>query len=196
MHNSQKSRLITGDMWRIISEVFPQAVAHKYEQKRDDALGNCQECLLENEEDRQDKSRAKKDTPKGPLCKIHIHEIHSGLDVVVATSLIIAEISSDQETQQTSSNGRPKRSRKARGDKGSFPTLEIEMALDGNLAHFKLLLNQSKGKKLFDQRLVLISPGSSVEAQELTKDSDRKTMKELVASISSDVKETKYYCGL
>ena len=189
MHNSQKSRLITGDMWRIISEVFPQAVAHKYEQKRDDALGSCQKCLLENEEDRQDKSRAKKDTPKGPLCKIHIHEIDNGLDIVVATSLIMLEISSDQETQQTSSNGRPKRSRKARGDKGSFPTLEIEMALDGNLAHFKLLLNQ-KGKKLFDQRLFLISPGSSVEAQELTKDSDRKTMKELVASISSDVKET------
>lgn len=60
MHNSQNSRLITGDMWRIISEVFPEAVAHRYEHPRDDALGSCQKCLLENEEDGQDKSRAKR----------------------------------------------------------------------------------------------------------------------------------------
>jgi len=139
---------------------------------------------------KQVKRPAKKEpveeAPKGPLCKIHIHEIDSGSDIVVATSLIMLDISSDQETQQTSSNGRPQRSRKARGDKGSFPTHELEMALDGNLAHFRLLLHQSKGKKLFDQRLFLISPGSSVEAQELLPgESNLKTMQELAASGSS-----------
>lgn len=136
---------------------------------------------------KQVKRPAKKEpveeAPKGPLCKIHIHEINSGSDVVVATSLIMLDISSDQETQQPSTDGRPRRSRKVHGNKACFPTHELDMALDGNLAHFRLLLNQSKGKKLFDQRLFLICPGSSVEAQELLSgESNLKTMQELAAS--------------
>ena len=38
---------------------------------------------------------------------------------------------------------------------------DIEMALDGNLAHFKLLLHQSKGKDLYGQRLFLLNTSAS-----------------------------------
>ena len=115
---------------------------------------------------KQVKRPAKKDpgeeAPKGPLCKIHIHQIDSGSDDLLATSLIKIDI--------------------------RFPTHELEMALDGNLAYFRLLLKQNKGKKLFNQRLFLICSDSSVEAQELLPDkSNLKTMQELAASGSSNV---------
>jgi len=123
--------------------------------------------------------------PKGPLCKVLVHEIESNMDIEVSASKIMLEVN-DDNTITSSSNGRPRRSRKARGERGNgFPIYEVEMALDGNLAHFRLLLNQSKYKKLFGQRLFLLrtspSPLFDESTEELTHVSNRKTIHEIIS---------------
>ena len=135
---------------------------------------------------KQPKRQSKKveeEESKGPLCKVIVHEVDSGSDIEVAASLIMMDVKQEKE-MLVSATGRPRRSRKARGD--SFgggtggPVHEIEMALDGNLAHFRLLLNQSKDKKLYGQRLYLIRDESSVEELEAGSN-NIKTMQEIIS---------------
>ncbi len=106
------------------------------------------------------------EAPKGPLCKIVVHETDNETDIEVAASSIVAELSKEN-SHTSAATGRPRRSRKARGGGvGGFPMHEIEMALDGNLAHFRLLLLQEKGKKLCGQQLILLNtePSASQES--------------------------------
>ena len=50
MHKRQQARLISADLHEKISKAFPLALSHCYEVQRDDALGNCEECLRDKEE--------------------------------------------------------------------------------------------------------------------------------------------------
>mmetsp|Transcript_12522 Transcript_12522/g.23139 ORF Transcript_12522/g.23139 Transcript_12522/m.23139 type:complete len:710 (+) Transcript_12522:254-2383(+) len=129
--------------------------------------------------------------PKGPLCKVFVHEVENGMDIDVSASQIMLDVSQNNTALSSSSTGRPRRSRKARGGGGGggFPLYEVEMALDGNLAHFRLLLHQSKSKKLFGQRLFLLrisSSASEESAEELPPGSNLKTIQDIIAGSPSD----------
>ena len=131
------------------------------------------------------KAEPVEEAPKGPLCKVIVHEVDNGADATVAASSIMLDVSAEKE-MLASNNGRPRRSRKARGDGGGgFPVHEIEMALDGNLAHFRLLLHQ-RDKKLYGQRLFLLRNDASEEVEELfSGSSNLKTMQEIALSTSN-----------
>jgi hypothetical protein len=121
--------------------------------------------------------------PKGPLCKAVVHQVENGTSIDVAASSIMINASS-AESPPLSATGRPRRSCQARGT-GVYSIEDIEMALDGNLAHLRLLLHQFKGKKLYGQRLFLLYMISTqVEVKELTFDDNLKTMHDL-ATISA-----------
>lgn len=118
----------------------------------------------------------------GPVCKIFVHQIESGADVDVAASQIILNALSN-EVQEATDQRRRLRKRKA---KGMFPVHELEMALDGNLAHFRLLLHQVSRESACNQRLYML-PRLSHESSvtELTHSSDEETMLELISKTSS-----------
>lgn len=120
------------------------------------------------------------EAPKGPLCRALVHEIESNVDVGVAADMIRCDVENNNEPQ--SSGGRPRRSRKAKGgSEGGFPADEIEMALDGNLAHLRLLLHQSKGKKLAGQRLHMLHTSTSdQQVSELDNGSNLKSLQEII----------------
>ena len=114
----------------------------------------------------------------GPICKVFVHQIESGMSVEVAASQIVLTLSSN-EVEDAPNQGRRLRKRKARG---SFPTHEIEMALDGNLAHFRLLLHQVSRESVCNQRLFMLPqalPDSSIT--ELSHGSDEDTMLDLIS---------------
>lgn len=118
------------------------------------------------------------EVPNGPLCKAVVHQVENGTSIEVAASSIMINASS-AESPLLSATGRPRRSCKARGT-GVYSVEDIEMALDGNLAHLRLLLHQLKGKKLYGQRLFLLYMISTqVEVKELTLDDNLKTMHDL-----------------
>ena len=94
------------------------------------------------------------EVPNGQLCKAVVHQVENGTSIEVAASSIMINASS-AESPLLSATGRPRRSCKARGT-GVYSVEDIEMALDGNLAHLRLLLHQLKGKKLYKQRLFLL----------------------------------------
>mmetsp|Transcript_20083 Transcript_20083/g.42088 ORF Transcript_20083/g.42088 Transcript_20083/m.42088 type:complete len:1210 (+) Transcript_20083:2-3631(+) len=126
---------------------------------------------------------------KGPLCKVFVHKVENDMAIDVSASQIAVAMSNDNDPL-IPSNGRPRRSRKARGEGGGsgFPVHEIEMALDGNLAHFRLLLHQSKTEQLFGQRLFLLRVEHSVfeeQTEELTHKSDLKTIHEIISGTTS-----------
>jgi hypothetical protein len=121
--------------------------------------------------------------PKGPLCKAFVYQVENGTLIDNAASSIMINASSS-ESSPLSATGRPRRSCKARRT-GVYSVEDIEMALEGNLAHLRLLLHQFKGKKLYGQRLFLLYMISSrVEVKELTFDDNLKTMHDL-ATISA-----------
>jgi len=127
--------------------------------------------------------------PKGPLCKVLVHKVENDMAIDVSASQIAVAMSNDNDPL-IPSNGRPRRSRKARGEGGGsgFPVHEIEMALDGNLAHFRLLLHQSKNEQLFGQRLFLLRVEHSVfeeQTEELTHKSNLKTIHEIISGATS-----------
>jgi hypothetical protein len=123
------------------------------------------------------------EVPNGQLCKAVVHQVENGTSIEVAASSIMINASS-AESPLLSATGRPRRSCKARGT-GVYSVEDIEMALDGNLAHLRLLLHQLKGKKLYGQRLFLLYMISTqVEVKELTLDDNLKTMHDL-AKISA-----------
>jgi hypothetical protein len=120
------------------------------------------------------------ETPIGLLCKALVYQVESGTSIDVAASSIMINASSD-ESPPITATGRPRRSCKARGnDVGVYSVEDIEMALDGNLAHLRLLLHQFKGKKLYGQRLFLFYLNlNDVEVKELTHEDNLKTMHDL-----------------
>lgn len=130
---------------------------------------------------------------EGPMCKIFVYEVESDTSIDVAASLIAVDIS--EESAPTSvASGRPRRSRKYRGGEGRFPVDELDMAVDGNLAHLRLLLHQIKGKKLRGQKLFLLrmSPSmckSELSYEELDSTSNVKSMHEIVFGSSSTNEE-------
>lgn len=114
----------------------------------------------------------------GPICKIYVHQIERGINIDVAASTIALNASSN-EAQEATNQRRGLRKRKA---KGTFPVHEVEMALDGNLAHFRLLLYQVSRENVRNQRLYMMSQqmhDSSVT--ELTHKSDEVTMLDLIS---------------
>ena len=131
------------------------------------------------------------EAPKGPLCKIFVHEVENGTSVDVAASSIMVNVFSNNSPSLTVT-GRPRRSRKARGEEGCiYSTEDFEMALDGNLAHLRLLLHHYKGKKLLRQRLFLLhicSPEGKEKpsAKELTHEYNIKSMHEIAISFAHD----------
>ena len=131
-----------------------------------------------------DKDETIDEAPQGPLCKVFVHEIENGVELDVAASIIMAN-ASNENTPSVTATGRPRRSRKARGDEGVYSVEEVEMALDGNLAHLRLLLHQCKGKKIQGQRLYLLHT-SSPECEdapsftELADESNKKRMHEII----------------
>jgi hypothetical protein len=52
MHNSRSVRIISGDVWRSIKHVFTKALAHPFQCKTIDAMGNCELCHAEAMEER------------------------------------------------------------------------------------------------------------------------------------------------
>ena len=117
----------------------------------------------------------------GSICKVIVHQIESGMSVEVAASQIVLTLSSN-EVEEAPNQGRRLRKRKARG---SFPMHEIEMALDGNLAHFRLLLHQVSRESVFNQRLFMLPQAlhdSSIT--ELSHGSDEDTMLDLISKAS------------
>lgn len=124
------------------------------------------------------RSEVVNEVPKGPLCQAVVHQVENGTSIEVAASSIMINASS-AESSLLSATGRPRRSCKARGT-GVYSVEDIEIALDGNLAHLRLLLHQLKGKKLYGQRLFLLYMISAqVEVKELTLDDNSKTMHDL-----------------
>lgn len=117
----------------------------------------------------------------GPLCKIIVHQIESGMNIDVAASSIALTLSSN-EVQEATSQRRGLRKRKA---KGAFPVHIVEMALDGNLAHFRLLLYQVSRESVRNQRLfIMTQPLQEPSATELTHVSDEETMLDLISKSS------------
>ena len=95
--------------------------------------------------------------PEGPICRVIVHEIEDVecFDIEVAASQIALDLESkdSSETVQTTSTGRPRRTRSAATGKGpgGFPVREYELALDANLSHLRLLIHQGNSKPLFNQ---------------------------------------------
>ncbi len=116
----------------------------------------------------------------GPMCKIFVYEVENGTSIDVATSLIAVNVSEDNAPSSVFASDRPRRSRKCRVGEGSFPFDEIDMALDGNLAHLRLLLHQQKGKKLLGQRLFLLRMSAPHSYEALDYASNLKSMHEIV----------------
>ena len=116
--------------------------------------------------------------PSGPTCKIVVHKVENDLSIDVAASTIGANLSSN-EVEEVSNQRRGLRRRKRNGE---FPTYEVEMALDGNLAHFRLLLYQVSRERVRNQRLYIMSQ-FSVESPvtELTHLRDEETMQVLIS---------------
>ena len=102
-------------------------------------------------------SEKKPPKPEGPICRVVVHEIEDEecFDIEVAASQIALDLESNDssETVQTTSTGRPRRTRSAATGKGpgGFPVREYELALDANLAHLRLLIHQGNSKPLFNQ---------------------------------------------
>lgn len=141
------------------------------------------------------------EVPKGPLCKAVVHQVENATSIEVAASSIMIN-ASIAESPLLSATGRPRRSCKARGT-GVYSVEAIEMALDGNLAHLRLLLHQLKGKKLYGQRLFLLFMISTkVEVKELTLDDNLKTMHDLAiisafdSNCNSDYTDSKQDCTI
>ncbi len=113
----------------------------------------------------------------GPICKIIVHQIESGMNVDVAASSIAVNVSSN-EVQEATNQRRGLRKRKA---KGAFPVHAVEMALDGNLAHFRLLLYQVSRESVRNQRLYIMTQQlEQPSVTELTHASDDDTMQDLI----------------
>jgi len=131
-----------------------------------------------------DKDETIDEAPKGPLCKVIVHEVENGVELDVAASIIMVN-ASNENTPSATATGRPRRSRKARGDEGVYSVEEVEIALDGNLAHLRLLLHQCKGKKIQGQRLYLLHT-SSPECEdapsftELANEHNKKTIHDII----------------
>src|SRR6056300_621030 len=117
----------------------------------------------------------------GSICKVIVHQIESGMSVEVAASQI-ALILSSNEVEDAPKHGIHIMSLRKRKARGSFPMHEIEMALDGNLAHFRLLLHQVSRESVFNQRLFMLPQAlhdSSIT--ELSHGSDEDTMLDLIS---------------
>ncbi len=113
----------------------------------------------------------------GPICKIIVHQIERGMNVDVAASSIAVNASSN-EVQEATNQRRGLRKRKA---KGAFPNHVVEMALDGNLAHLRLLLYQVSRESVRNQRLYIMSQQlEEPSVTELTHASDNYTMQDLI----------------
>lgn len=113
----------------------------------------------------------------GPICKVIVHQIERGMSVDVAASSIAVNASSN-EVQEATNQRRGLRKRKA---KGAFPTHVVEMALDGNLAHFRLLLYQVSRESVRNQRLYIMTQQlEEPSVTELTHASDNDTMQHLI----------------
>lgn len=52
MHNRQSVRLISGDVWEKIKQIFPKTLDHSFEPKKMNATGNCVQCHLDAEDER------------------------------------------------------------------------------------------------------------------------------------------------
>lgn len=114
----------------------------------------------------------------GPICKIIVHQIESGMNIDVAASSIAVNTSS-HEAQEATNQRRGLRKRKA---KGAFPNHVVEMALDGNLAHFRLLLYQVSRERVRNQRLYIMTQQlEEPSVTELTHASDDDTMQDLIS---------------
>eukprot|EP00970_Alexandrium_tamarense_P013269 scaffold3306_cov287-Alexandrium_tamarense.AAC.1 len=105
-----------------------------------------------------------------------VHDVDSGMDVDVAASNILADISSES-TFDPSTQRKSRRNRKGPGD---FPTYEVKMAPAGNLAHLRLLTHQASCKKLKGQRLFLLNQGGSKQLVELPHKDNATLIKALV----------------
>ena len=116
----------------------------------------------------------------GPMCKIFVYEVENGTSIDVAASLIVVDASEDNAPSSVFASERPHRSRKSRVGEGRFPVNEIDMALNGNLAHLRLLLHQQKGKRLLGQRLFLLRTSAPHSYEVLDHTSDLKSMYEIV----------------
>ena len=128
----------------------------------------------------------------GPLCKVFVHEVENGASIDVAASIIVVDASNrDTPIPSLSATGRPRRSRKCRGKEvGVYSVDDVEMALDGNLAHLRLLLHQTKRKKILGQKLFLLHTLSehadAPQFTELTHEYNEKSLLELVSLSDSN----------
>jgi len=140
---------------------------------------------------RAHKSEIVDEAPNDPLCKVFVHEVENGTSIDVAASSIMVNVSSNNSPSLTAT-GRPRRSCKGRGEEGCIYSVEeIEMALNGNLAHLRLLLYQYKGKKLLRQRLFLLNKSSpegkeAPSVKELTQEYNIISMHEIVTNFAHD----------
>ena len=134
---------------------------------------------------KNDSNSTEKKPPNGPICKVIVHEIEDegDFDVGVAATQINLEIESLGSNMATSSAGRPRRTRSAMTGKGpgGFPVREFEVALDGNLAHLRLLIHEANARPVFNQLLFLLPASAVLEVVELDKNVDNsKTLYEIV----------------
>ena len=114
----------------------------------------------------------------GPICKIFAHQIEGGMNIDVAVSAIALNASSN-EVQESTNQRRGLRKRKT---KGTFPVHEVEMALDGNLAHFRLLLYQASRESVRSQHLYIMSQQlQESSVTELTHANDEESMLDLIS---------------
>ena len=97
------------------------------------------------------------DENESPICTIRVHEIEDFMNVEVAASKIVSDLSISSGDEPSSSSNQ-RRSRRKRSEQGEFPAHKIEISPHGNLAHLRLLLHESTSKKLLGQRLFLLLP--------------------------------------
>jgi hypothetical protein len=122
-----------------------------------------------------------------------VHEVENGTSIDVAASIIIVDAANRNiPIPSLTATGRPRRSRKCRGVEGGVYSVDdVEMALDGNLAHLRLLLHQTKRKKILGQKLFLLhtSPPQHDDAPlftELTMAHNENFMHEIVSLSDSN----------
>lgn len=109
-----------------------------------------------------------------PMFHLCVHEIEGGVDLEVAVSMIVADISA--ETSEDPPQQR--RSRRKKKEPGNFPTHSVSVPKDCNIAHLRLIVHEKTGKRLLRQCLHLIRENAAEDQSAILELSEKDNSKD------------------